>query len=263
MTPLPRAARLATIGLLFGAGPATIQAQDATAASGSPPVLGADTSRAAPFLREYDMYAWIGDSVVSIGSRAVRLDSSVHAGTPAWLIVETRTGAVPAAESLYVSRSMRPVQWTGSVGQARLTLAFGRDSIFGGTTGPGGRQTIMLAGGPSLVVSTAMLEALFPLLQWTPYRSDTVQVLIVDHVSSSVIPAELAVIGEDSVAARPAWIVVLRAPARSVLFWIDQETGVLLRLQQPLPLNGASMLEYRLRVPTAPPPASPPPPVSR
>jgi hypothetical protein len=263
MTRLPRAVWPALVGLiLFGAGPATMRAQDSTAASLSP-ILGADTSRVASFSREYDMFAWIGDSLVFLGARQVRLDSSVHAGMPAWLIVETRTGAVPAAESLYVSRSMRPVQWTGSVGRARLTVAFGRDSIFGGTTGPGGRQTVMLAGGPSLIVSTAMMEALFPLLAWTPYRSDSVQVLVADHVSGSVIPAELAVIGEDSVAARSAWIVVLRAPARSVLFWVDQETGTLLRLQQPLPLNGASMLEYRLRVPPATPSPSPPPPVGR
>lgn len=248
MTQRPRAFWSALIGFtLFGAGSATMRAQDSATVNPRAPLLGADTTRMAPFSREYDMFAWIGDSVVSLGSRAIRVDSVVHAGTAAWLIVETRTGAVPAAESLYVSRSMQPVQWTGSVGKARLTVAFGRDSIFGGTTGPGGRQTILLSGGPSLIVSTAMLETLFPLLQWTPYRSDSVQVLVVDHVSSSVIPAELAVIGEDSLDARPAWIVVLRAPARSVLFWIDQETGALLRLQQPLPLNGASMLEYRLR----------------
>jgi hypothetical protein len=86
-------------------------------------------------------------------------------------------------------------------------------------------------------------------------------VLVIDHVASSVIPAELAVIGEDSVDARATWIAVLRAPARSVLFWIDQETGAVLRLQHPLPLNGASMLEYRLRanrdarMPGAPPPS--------
>lgn len=259
MMPWTRSAWAAIIGLTaVGAGPATTWAQDSAVVSVPGPLLAADTTRVAPFLREYDMFAWIGDSVVSLGSRTVRLDSAVHAGRPTWLIVETRTGAVPAAESLHVDRSMRPVQWAGSLGSARLTVAFGRDSIFGGTTGPGGRQTIILSGGPSLVVSTAMLESVFPLLQWTPYRSDSVQVLVVDHVSSGVLPAELAVIGEDSVDARAAWIAVLRAPARSVLFWIDQETGTLLRLQQPLPLNGASMLEYRLRAnPTQPGAPSP------
>jgi hypothetical protein len=264
MTPLPRAAWSAIIGLTLLVASSATWAQDSAVVSAPVPLLGADTTRIAPFQREYDMFVWIGDSVVSLGSRTVRLDSAVHAGAPVWLIIETRTGAVPAAESLYVGRSLRPVQWAASLGDARLTIAFGRDSIFGGTTGPGGRQTIILGGGPSLIVSTAMLEALFPVLQWTPYRSDSVQVLVVDHVSSIVMPAELAVIGEDSIAARAAWIVVLRAPARSVLFWIDQETGTLLRLQQPLLLSGASMLEYRLRAnPATTSPGAPSPPVGR
>ena len=265
MTPLPRAAWSAIIGLIMlGAGPAATAAQDTAVVNSSGPMFGADTARVAPFNRQYDMYAWIGDSIVSLGTRTVRLDSAVHAGTRAWVLVETRTGAVPAAESLYLTRSMRPLQLTGAVGQARLTLAFGRDSIFGGTTGPAGRQTVILEGGSDLVVSTAMLEALFPLLHWTPYRVDSVKVLVVDHVSSAVVPAELAVIGEDSVDARAAWVVALRAPARSVLFWVDQQTGALLRLQQPLPLNGASMLEYRLRAnPGATPPGAPAPPAGR
>lgn len=256
MTPLPRIARSAIIGVTLAGGiSATTEAQDSAAIPLVAPLLGADTTRIGPFQREYDMFAWIGDSVVAIGTRTVSLDSAVHAGTPGWVIVETRSGAVPAVESLYVNRSMRPIQWVSSVGNARLTVAFGRDSIFGGTTGPAGRQTIILPGGPALVVSITMFDAIFPALALTPYRADSVRVLIVDHVSSSVLAAELAVIGEDSVDARPAWIAALRAPARSVLFWIDQETGTLLRLQQPLPLNGASMLEYRLR---ANPPASQP-----
>lgn len=258
MTAPPRITRSALLGfMLCGAPFAALFPQDSVVTR--QPLLGADTMRILPFQREYAMRAWVGDSTVPLGSRTIRLEPATHGGTPAWLIVETRTGAMPAAESLYVGPDFRPLQWSASLGTARLTLAFGRDSIFGGTTGPGGRQTIIQAGGPALVVSIAMLEALFPAMQWTPYRSDSVAVLVIDHVSSSVIPAELAVIGEDSVDARPAWIVVLRAPARSVLFWVDQQTGTLLRVQQLLPLNGASMLEYR-PIAAQQPGATPPPP---
>ena len=262
MTPLPRAAWSAIIGLTLLVA-MVAGAQDSAVVNAPIRLLGADTTRMVPFQRAYDMFVWVGDSIVPLGSRTVRVDSAVRAGTPSWLIVETRTGAVPAAESLYVDRSLHAVHMTASLGTARLTLAFGRDSIFGGATGPGGRQTIILSGAPPLIVSTAMLEALFPLLHWTPYRSDSVQVLIVDHVSSEVSAAELAVIGEDTVETRPAWIAVLRAPTRSVLFWIDQETGALLRLQQLLPLNGASMLEYRIRITPAATQTRPPSPVGR
>jgi hypothetical protein len=247
MTGSSRAARSAFLALCIAGTSRAVDAQDSAAVQPTAPLLGVDPFRLTPFVREYDVLAWVGDSVVAVGTRTARLESATRAGNPAWLIVETRTGAVPAVESLYVDAALRPMQWSGSIGNARLSLAFGRDSIFGGTTGPGGRQTIIQPGGRSLVVSTAMLEAVFPGMQWTPYRSDSVHVLVVDHVSSTVIPAELAVIGEDSIGTRPAWIVVLRATAHSVLFWVDQDTGALLRLQQPLPLNGASMLEYRPR----------------
>ncbi|MGH7637675.1 MAG: hypothetical protein ACREOK_08480 [Gemmatimonadaceae bacterium] len=258
----PRITRSALLGFMLCSAPvAALLPQDSLTTR--PPLLGADTMRIVPFQREYAMLAWVGDSTVPVGSRTIRLDAATHAGKPAWLIVETRTGAVPAAESLYVGPDFRPLQWSASLGTARLTLAFSRDSMFGGTTGPAGRQTIIQAGGPSLIVSIAMLEALFPAMDWTPYRSDSVSVLVVDHVSSTVTPAELAVIGEDSVDGRPAWIVVLRAPARSVLFWVDQQTGTLLRVQQLLPLNGASMLEYRPSPLAAQQPGAPPPPTSR
>lgn len=259
MTAPSRITRSALLGLMLCSAPfAALFPQDSLETR--PPLLGADTTRIVAFQREYSMLAWVGDSTVPLGSRTIRLEPAKHAGKPAWLIVESRTGAVPAAESLYVGSDFRPLQWSASLGTARLTLAFGRDSIFGGTTGPGGRQTVIQAGGPSLIVSIAMLEALFRTMQWTPYRSDSVTVLVVDHVSSTVIPAELAVIGEDSIAGRPAWIAVLRAPARSVLFWVEQQTGTLLRVQQLLPLNGASMLEYRPITAVQQPGAAPPPP---
>lgn len=244
MRALSRITRSALLACVVCSTPfLALRSQDSATARA--PLLGADTTRVMPFQRDYAMLAWVGDSTIPLGARTVRLERATHAGRPAWLVVETRAGAVPSAESLFVGTDFRPLQWSATLGQARLTVAFGRDSIFGGTTGPGGRQTIMQAGGASLIVSVAMLEALFPLLEWTPHRSDIVAVLVVDHVSSSVIPSELAVIGEDTVDRRPAWIVVLRAPARSVLFWVDRETGTSLRVQQLLPLNGASMLEYR------------------
>lgn len=250
MTPMTRtrARRSALTGMVLAVAlTGAAAAQDTAAVVARPPLLDADTTRLVPFVRDYEMFAWVGDSIVPLGTRTVRLESAAHAANPGWLIVETRTGAVPAVESLHLSRTLRPRQWSATLGHARLALAFSRDSIFGGTTGPGGRQTIIQAGAESLVVSTAMLEALFPAMTWTPYRTDSVAVLVADHVASSVVTAELTVIGEDSVDARAAWIVVLRAPGRSVLFWVDRDTGALLRLQQPLPLNGASMLEYRFR----------------
>jgi hypothetical protein len=225
-------------------------AQDTTAVVRH--VLPLDVSKVQPFRRTYDMIVQSRDSTMTIGQREVALGSAAYAGAPAWLVIETRTGLVPAIESLYVSADMRPLHWSSVLGAARLGVEFVGDTIFGATTAPGGRRNIVLGGRPDLIVSTPMVEALLPLLPLSAQWTDSVGVLAVDVASSAVIAAELAVIGEeelqiDSASVRPYWIVALRAETSNVLFWVDKETGAVQRVQQPLPAHVGMLLEYRMR----------------
>jgi hypothetical protein len=237
-------------------------AQDTTAAPPAPPVppaplatrhlLALDISRVQPFRRTYDIVVHARDSTIVLGQREVALDSASYAGVPGWLLVEARTGVVPAAESLYLAPELRPIHWSSALGTARLGVEFVGDSIYGATTSPMGRQSIVLAGRPDLLVSGAMVEMLIPLLPLTSAWSDSVGVFTVDAAMSAVLPAELAVIGEenlmvDTVTPRPAWVVALRAGPRHVLYWIDKETGAALRIDQPLPAHIGTLLEYRIR----------------
>ena len=246
---------LATLALASAA-PRVAVSQDTTQAERA--TLGADPARFAAFRREYDMVAMSGDSMISIGRRVVTADPAQFAGGPAWLVVETRGGVVPAVESLYVSPAGRALQFTASLGASRLAIAFTRDSVFGATSTPLGRQNVLHAAPANLLASTAMVELLLRAIPWRPDWTDSVSVLAVDHASSAIAPAHLAVIGEDEVKssggtapARPAWVLVLRtAGPRTVLLWVDREHGTLLRLQQLLPMHGAAMLEYR---PVSPP----------
>lgn len=229
-------------------------------------VLPIDTSRIRPFRRTYDMFVHSGDSATGIGQREVELTPAIYAGNPAWLVAETRTGMVPAAESLYLALDTRPIHWQSVLGGARLGVEFVGDTIFGAVSAPGSKQSLVLPIRADLLVSQAMTEILLPLLPLTAQWTDSVGVLAVDMAGGTVIPAELAVIGEeqllvDSLLIRPAWVVVLRADQRSVLFWVDKETGEVLRVQQPLPLHAGSLLEYRVR--REPAPAPPPPSSSR
>lgn len=241
-----------TLALAGGAAPST--AQDTTQVRAA---LAADPGRFAPFRREYDMLAASGDSTVHIGRRVVAVESGQFAGAPAWLVVETRTGIVPAVESLYVSPEGRALQWTASLGASRLAIAFTRDSIFGATSTPVGRQNVLHSAPPNLVASQAMMELLLRAIVWRSDLSDSVSVLAVDQGGSTILAAQLAVIGEDAVTSggmapgRAAWVVVLRAAGpRTVLLWVDKEDGAVLRLQQLLPMHGAALLEYR---PVSPP----------
>jgi hypothetical protein len=206
------------------------------------PTLPVDTVRAAPFRSAYQMRAFVGDSSLIIGERSVEMIAATHADAPAWLLVERRTGAVAAVESLYVSPDMRPLRWSASVGPATLAMVFARDSVFGATSGPGGRQSILAPVAPKTIISVAMLEAILPMLPLTPYFTDTVSIMSVGQSSVATATAELAVIGEEEGTGR--WIMVLRAPAQTLILWVEKASGRVMRTQQPLPLHTASLLEF-------------------
>jgi hypothetical protein len=245
---------------LFAAASRGAAAQDTTA--GARHVLPIDASRFQPFRRTYDIVVHSPDSATVVGSREVVATAATYAGAQAWLVVETRTGLVPAAESLYLSPSLRPLHWSSIMGAARLGAEFVGDSVYGATSAFNGKQNIVLGSRRDLLVSVPMIEAVLPLLPLGTTWADSVGVLAVDLASSAIVGAELAVIGEevffvDSLTTRPAWVVALRAESRNVLFWVEKETGVVFRVQQPLPVHIGTLLEYRIRQePTTAPPES-------
>ncbi len=221
-----------------------------------------DSAKLRPFHHSYDMLVQFGDSMQLIGQRDVSFGPAMYAGAPGWALVETRTGVVPAVETLYVSSALKPLLLSSALGAAKLAIGFPGDSLYGASGGPGGRHNVVLAGAPRLVASSAMVEALLPLLPLAPSWADSVSVLLVNQASSSVVPAELAVIGEEYAARDSSrssvWVVALRGHALGVLFWVDKASGAVTRQQQPLPLHGAALLEYRRRS-GASDPAAPPP----
>jgi hypothetical protein len=235
---------------LLGA-PSAAACQDTTAAR----PLALDSTRIVAFRREYQMLAVTGDSVILLGTRTVSASPTQVAGAPAWLVIETRTGAVPAAETLYVSSGGRPMQYSARLGASRLAVAFTRDSMLGAVSTPVGRQNFVSPSPADLMTSPAMLEFLLPALTLTEHRATPVSVLSADNAGSGILRGELAVIGEELVdrpgdagiaQPRPAWIAVVRAPGpRTLLLWVDKQDGAVLRLQQPLPVHSASLLEYR------------------
>lgn len=216
-------------------------------------LLAVDVSRARAYRRSFDIVVTTRDSATVIGRRDVSMSPTEYAGAPAWLIVESRSGVVPSAESLFVAQDMRPIHWSAWQGRARLGTEFVGDSIFGATSRPGGgNRNVVIPAPPDLMVSSAMVETLLPLLPLQTDWSDSVTVLSLDLARDSIIPSEIAVIGEeryvaDSSQARPVWIVALRAEQRNVLFWIAKDDGEVLRVQQPLPSHVGQLLEYRAR----------------
>ena len=256
---------LLLMALVLGGAP--LQAQDTVASYRH--LLALDISRAKAFQRSYDMVVQGPDSSYSIGQRDVNVLPALYAGNAAWLIVETRGGIVPAVESLFIAPDMRPIHWSSALGVARLGAEFVGDSIFGATTTPMGKHSLLLGGRPDLLVSLAMIETLLPMLPLAPGWADSAAVLTVDASSGAVLPAELSVIAEedarlDSATLRPSWVVSVRAEESSALLWVDKENGEILRVQQQLPAHVGRSMEYRRRPPLAiQVPAITPPQLSR
>jgi hypothetical protein len=214
-------------------------------------VLPVDLGRLQPQNRVYDMVVHTRDSSVVIGQREISFNPAIYGGNAAWLLVETRTGLVPAAETLWVTPELRPLLWFSVVGDSRLGATFKGDTIFGGVSSPAGKRTIVLTGRPDLLVSQAMVEVLLPMLPLGPAWTDSATALVVDMAGATLLTSDLSVIGEDEVAvesrARPSWVVALRAEGQTLIFWVDKEFGDVHRVQQPLPSHVGSLLEFRRR----------------
>ncbi len=215
-------------------------------------LLALDISRLATFHRSYDIVIYQGDSATVIGTRDVSLEPSDLAGANGWLLVERRTGSVPAADSLFIAHDARPVRWSSSVGPARLAAAFVGDTVMGATTVGSAKQNLLLTGRPDLLVSGSMVELVLGLLPITDLWRDSAAVLAMDVARRAVIPVELTLLGveelkTDSVMFRPTNVVALRSERQAVLYWVDAETGAVLRMQQALPPHVGTILEYRIR----------------
>ena len=218
-------------------------------------LLALDVTRMRPFARSYDMVVHAGDSVMVIGQRDLVLGQATYAGQPAWLLTESRTGAVATLDSLFLAFDLRPMHWSSALGRSRLGAEFSADSMFGAVATPAARRSMILGIPPDLLVSTAMAEALVPLLPIAADWSDSAAVLAVDAGDAQVLPAELAIVGEEPSlpgdTTGGSWLLVVRTERAQLQIWIDKTLGEVTRIEQTLPPHVGTRLVFRLRaVPT-------------
>jgi len=216
-----------------------------------PHTLPFDVSRIRTFRHTYEMRVSSPESTVVIGFRTVSMDSAVYDGRPAWLIVETRSGAVPAVDTVFLAPDLRPIHWSSHIGPAQLALEFVGDSVLGGIGSVAGRRNILMRAPPDLLLSVSVAEALLPLLPLDSLSRDSVTVVSADVNGLAMLPAELVFLGEEIVAVdafvpRQTWVIGLRTESRNIVFWIDKSTGVVVKSQHPLPPHVGTVMEYRL-----------------
>ncbi|HWJ14882.1 MAG TPA: hypothetical protein VNS10_14185 [Gemmatimonadaceae bacterium] len=248
------AASIAT--LLAGHGVAQVPVGDT---SRKPPV---DTSRKSsidptllkPASFVYDMSLERDASTTPLGTRTVSVATTPYAGSPAWLMLETRVGErIAATDSLFVDPSLHPLHWTAILGQARLAAEFRGDSAYGATSGPPGRRQIVMTVPPRTMVSGAMLESILRIAPIQVGWEDTVATLSVSLTGASVSPTRMYVVGEDRVVV-PAgtfdcWVVAVQSEGSKGLYWVTKRDPIIVRSTLDVPaLGGAQLVSALTRI---------------
>jgi hypothetical protein len=161
-----------------------------------------------------------------------------------WLLLETRIGdGIPASDSLFAGfADLHPIHWSSTLGEARLGAEFRGDTLFGGTTAPAGRRSMIAAVPSGTLVNAAMLETILRLLPLQAGWEDSTTMLSVSLNGNVVLPARLAVIGEDRVRV-PAgtfdcWVVAVHADPARGLYWVTKRDPIVVRSSVDVPAMG-------------------------
>lgn len=244
--------------------PGAVSAQDTTVRRVVAPPADTDTVPPLPrtlpvngvLLRpqhlRYQMTLVTPDSTHVVGVRTVDVTQSTYGAFPAWLIAQTRSGSVPATDTLYLSYvDLRPLHWSSVIGgRSRLALEFTPDSIYGATSGPSGNQNIQLADPLDLLAGAPMTELVLQLMPHSVGRVDSVSVLQVDLGASRIVPGALTVDGEQDVNTPQGpvhcWVVSLSTPLAAAHYWVAENNPVVVQIRQDLPGMPGAALEQKL-----------------
>jgi len=189
-----------------------------------------------------------GSGTSVVGTRTSTVSVSSYAGTPAWLLLETRSGDdVSSTDTLFAGLTdLRPIHWSSSLGGARLVAEFRGDTAFGATSAPSGRRSMVMALPSGTLISGSMLEAALRVLPLQTGWEDSTSTLSVSLSANSVVPTRLSVIGEDRVRV-PAgtydcWVVAVHADAGRGLYWVTKQNPIVVRSAIDIPSMGGAQL---------------------
>jgi hypothetical protein len=188
--------------------------------------------------------------VTPLGQRTVVVSETSFAGSPAWLIAESRTGTpVPTTDSLYLARSdLSPNRWLATNGQSQLASSFSRDSMFVAMQTYQGRASFVTGLSSGALLTAGMVERIIELMPLELGFRTGATIVLFEMGAPRAIPAELRVDQEDKleVAGRTVdcWIVVLRAGALEERLWVSKEAPRVMKTEQA---TGAGILTAVLR----------------
>ncbi len=179
------------------------------------------------------------DSVVTpLGIRTVTATETAFAGSPSWLIAESRTGtAVTTTDSLFLTRAdLWPERWVATNGRAQLAASFGRDSMYVAMQSYQGRSSLVTPLPRGALLTPGMVERIVELLPLeSGFRTGATLVLF-EMGGPRVIPAELLVEREERVELPDrtvdAWVVVLRGGDLVERLWVSRDDARVVKTEQ-------------------------------
>lgn len=252
---MPRLARFAILAALLPASPLT----------GQTPTVDATMLRPARY--SYEVAITRDGLTQPLGQQTISFTNAVYAGAPSWLILEARDGGgIAGLDSILASRDrLTPLHWGASTGQARLAAEFTRDTVYGATSSPLGRRSLVGPAPRGVIASEGMLDGLLQLAPVEEGWAADATLLVADLTGTRLLPARLMVEREEEVTV-PAgtfqsWVVALRTGNGDKWLWVSKEHRIVVKSSQTLTqLNGAVLDRALLRVDDLtliPPPAVP------
>jgi hypothetical protein len=196
-----------------------------------------------------------GAGTTVLGTRTVAVSQTAYAGAPAWLLLETRSGdGIPAADSLLAGIvDLHPIHWSSTLGGARLAAEFRGDTVYGATSAPSGRRSMVATVPSGTLISSSMLETVLRLLPLQTGWEDSTGTLSISLNGNSVVPTRLSVVSEESVRV-PAgtfdcWVVAVHADPGRGLYWVTKRDPIVVRSVLDVPtLGGAQLVSNLTRI---------------
>lgn len=172
------------------------------------------------------------------GLRTVVVSETTVGGIPSWLIADARTGtAVETRDSLYLARGdLSPERWVASIALAQLAVSFSRDSMFGGLQSYQGRASFAVPLPKGALLTAGMVDRMVELLPLAPGYRAAASLVQLEFGAPRVLPAELAVVGEESAVLLDrlvdCWVVSLRAGTLEERLWVSKEAPRVVKTEQ-------------------------------
>jgi hypothetical protein len=248
---MPKLARFAAFALLVPAGAAAAQ-QPADASSSH---LRVDATALRPARYSYDLSVTRDGLMESLGTQTIAYTDATYAGTPSWLILEARSGSgISGLDSLMASRdALTPLHWGASTGLARLAAEFTRDTLYGATSSPLGKRSLVAPAPRGVIASEGMLDGLMQLAPIGDRWTADATLLVADLTGTRLVAARLTVEREEEVTVPagtfPSWVVSLRTDSAEKWLWVSKDERMVVKSSQTLPqLNGAILERVLTRV---------------